>query len=403
MLQLSPPDPISPPSADAPRRRGRHRRPQRRRLAVAMIATALVVGMVPVGASVGQALGAPGQAGTSVRLVEWLRDHGGGGVVNIAENWWYAHNGPDAGAPDPASIPTVPASAAGPAPTSPGTGAPALPAPADSSPLLPSEGRWVPAAQRVGGRAPLYTAFFRPLPAAPSVIVGAGWIDQSLAHTQLIAGAQDPARSLEGTTVDGAGAQVPTGSRARLLATFNSGFKLKDAHGGYYTAGRDVVPLRPGAASLVVDASGRVGLGVWGRDVGPGPGVVAVRQNLDLIVDHGAPVPGLDTNSTNAWGSSNNQFQYTWRSGLGVDANGNLIYVAANQISLTDLAHALNAAGAVRGMELDIHPQMVAFMTYRPGQARGAGAGTRLLPAMQPPANRYLVPSQRDFLAVTAP
>jgi hypothetical protein len=186
------------------------------------------------------------------------------------------------------------------------------------------------------------------------------------------------------------------------VATFNSGFKLKDARGGYYTAGREIVPLRAGAASLVIDASGRVDLGAWGRDVGPTPGTAAVRQNLDLVVDHGAPVPGLDANTANAWGSSNNQFQYTWRSGLGVDAHGDLLYVAANQINLADLAHCLAVAGAVRGMELDIHPQMVTFMTYRPGQARNAGSGTRLLPAMLPPTIRYLGPSQRDFLAVTA-
>jgi hypothetical protein len=52
-------------------------------------------------------------------------------------------------------------------------------------------------------------------------------------------------------------------------------------------------------------------------------------------------------------------------------------------------------------MELDIHTQMVTFLTYRPGQAGDDGSGSRLLPAMQPPTNRYLVPSQRDFLAVT--
>ena len=43
-----------------------------------------------------------------------------------------------------------------------------------------------------------------------------------------------------------------------------------------------------------------------------------------------------------------------------------------------------------------------ANMSYRPGQALTDGTGSRLRPAMLPPLNRYLVPSQRDFLAVTA-
>ena len=190
-------------------------------------------------------------------------------------------------------------------------------------------------------------------------------------------------------------------AQAALLATFNYGFKLKDARGRYYAGGREIVPLRPGAASLVIDSSGRVDVGAWGRDVARSPAVVSVRQNLDLIVDHSRPVPGLDANTANAWGSSNNQFQYTWRSGLGIDAHGDLIYVAADRINLADLASCLTAAGAVRAMELDIHPQMVTFMTYGPGQAHGAGVGNRLLPSMLPPANRYLVSSQHDFLALT--
>ena len=396
MPHLSPPRSASRPTAD-PAAPGRHRRADRGRLPLVMVVITMVVVTVPVGASIGQALGAPGQASTSVRLVEWLRDHGGGGVVDVVENLWYARNRPGSGAPDPASIPAAsPVGATAPPP--PGSGSPALPAPDASA--LPAEARWTPSAQRVGGRPLLYSAFFRPLPTT-SVVVGVAWVDQSLARTRLVAGTQDPARSLEGTTPDGSGGQVPTSVRDGLVATFNSGFKLKDARGGYYVGGRAIVPLRAGAASLVVDSSGRVDIGAWGRDVGPTPGTAAVRQNLDLVVDRGAPVPGLDANSADAWGSSNNQFQFTWRSGLGVDARGNLLYVAADKISLADLARCLAAAGAVRGMELDIHPQMVTFMTYRPGQARDDGSGSRLLPAMLPPTNRYLVPSQRDFLAVT--
>ncbi len=32
------------------------------------------------------------------------------------------------------------------------------------------------------------------------------------------------------------------------------------------------------------------------------PNVVAVRQNLDLLVDGGKPVPGLNANDTTQWG-----------------------------------------------------------------------------------------------------
>ena len=104
-------------------------------------------------------------------------------------------------------------------------------------------------------------------------------------------------------------------------------------------------------------------------------------------------------NAGGRWGSTHNQVQYTWRSGLGVDASGNLIYVGGGGMNLTTLAAALVQAGAVRGMQLDIHPEMVDFLTY-PAGADHAGNGVKLLPDMAGGANRYLLPDQRDFFAV---
>jgi hypothetical protein len=43
-------------------------------------------------------------------------------------------------------------------------------------------------------------------------------------------------------------------------------------------------------------------------------------------------------------------FTYTWRSGLGVDAAGNLVYVGGSGLNLVTLANALVQAGAVRGL-----------------------------------------------------
>jgi hypothetical protein len=247
----------------------------------------------------------------------------------------------------------------------------------------------------------MFTAYFRPDPGTPSVVAGVAWMNQSVVRTRLFAGTVDPVPAGPGPRADNAGGQVPDRLRPDLLATFNSGFKLKDARGGYAVGGREIRPLVDGAASLAIDASGRVTIGQWGRDLRPDPTMVAVRQNLALIVDGGAAVPGLDENATSAWGTTRNQLQYTWRSGLGLDAAGNLVYVAADQLSLSALAQAMTAAGVVRGMQLDIHPQTVAFVSYRPGQAASAGHGARLLPGMRTSVGRYLEPDQRDFLAVT--
>lgn len=361
----------------------------------------LVVLVVPT-ASYVRALVAPGEADWQVRTVEWVRDHGGGPVVDTVENWWYAHNRPTGVAPAAGTVPTDDAAVPSVAPATAAAAAPATAVP-PPLPLLPgaaplrNEAAWSPNPQRVGGTPPLYTGWFRPDPAYPSQIVGVAWMNQDLVSTRLVAGTAEP---VPGNSPDRA--QVPVNLRDALVAVFNSGWKMRDSRGGYYADGKAAVPLQDGAASLVVDTSGRVTIGQWGRDVTMSPKVAAVRQNLDLIIDEGRPVPGLADNADGAWGSPKNQFQYTWRSGLGTDRDGNLVYVAGDQLSLAELADAMVAAGVRRGMELDIHPKTVTFTTFRPEAERPFGlAATKLLPAMVQPATRYLDPDHRDFLAVT--
>ncbi|NMI01665.1 hypothetical protein [Pseudonocardia acidicola] len=350
-----------------------------------------VVLVTAVGVSYARALTFPGNASWPARTVGWVRDHGGGGLVDLLEYWRYSHNQPTGAAPAAAALPhasaALPAGSAGPRPLPLLAGVPAL----------PGEGMWTAGPRQVGGLPGLYTGYFRPDPRYPSLVVGAAWMDQALLSTRLIAGTREP-----GGAGWPSGSQVPTALRSILAATFNSGFRLTDAQGGYYAHHRTAVPLRDGAASLVVDNNGVVSIGQWGRDLAMGPTVAAVRQNLALLVDHGRVLPGPGYPATDAWGSIRNQVQYTWRSGLGTDAAGHLIYVAGDQLNLTGLAHAMVAAGITRGMQLDIHPGMVDFTSYGPGPGRSFGlAPTKLLPAMPGSVDRYLTPDQRDFLAVT--
>ena len=62
-----------------------------------------------------------------------------------------------------------------------------------------------------------------------------------------------------------------------------------------------VFPLRVGAASLVIYRNGTALVGEWGRDARMAPNVVAVRQNLNLLVDNGQAVPGLNPNDIWTW------------------------------------------------------------------------------------------------------
>ena len=119
-----------------------------------------------------------------------------------------------------------------------------------------------------------------------------------------------------------------------------------------------------------------------------------------VIVDNGQPVPGLAANDAGLWGSAQNQSQYARRSGAGVDAHGNLIDVGGLNLTLQALAAAMTQAKVVRGMEREIHSDLVSFASWAPSSP-GHVSPTKLLPDMTRAANRYLAADQRDFFYVT--
>lgn len=391
-----------PSRAMAPPPKVRSGRPRpRRRWLRACLGVLLVCLAIPTW-SLGTALDRPSSDPLSVRAVEWLRGHGGAGAVDRVEAWWYAHHQPKTG-----GKPAIPI--AGPASASGSQNAPAAPAapaaaaaaaatlravPALASPPLPGEGQWR-AVVGSAARPAVAVTELRPDPVHTSLLAGLLRIDPAQVRLQLLAGTEQPGGSFPEQ------GQVPPTERDRLLAAFNAGFRLRESAGGYFEEGRTVAPLRDGAASFVISSTGSVAVGEWGRDVSMSPSVTAVRQNLSLIVDNGAPVDGLATNLNNRWGHTLGNRLFVWRSGLGITADGALVYAAGPGLSVPTLADVLVAAGSVRAMELDINTDWVGAFTYQTGT--GGATGTKLLPGMFHDPSRYLHPQSRDFIAVLAP
>ncbi len=386
----TPPQP-SPPNA--PKRR--------RRLWWKIVALTVGLLMVVPVVSYTEALTAPGYASWQDRSVGWIRDNGGAGLVNAIENWWYTVHAPANEAPAAAVLPGVAQQYGGPAKThlsAPSGNASTVTPPAPVAPLagaatIPGEGKWAVGATGAAGQPVIYTTFLRPDPDHASVVAGVAWIPVGATRAHLVPGTKQPSGW-------GGSAAIPSADIPSLVATFNSGWKFKDMDGGFYLNGHENPVLQQGLASVVIDTQGRITVGEWGRDVSMGHDVVAVRQNLHLVVDNGAPVSGLDANAIGLWGSSRNQSQYTWRSGLGTDAAGNLIYVAGNGLTLQTLARAMSDAGIRRGMQLDIHSKMVNFAIWA-HPANAAAESTNLLPDMGASPTRYLAADQRDFFYLT--
>jgi hypothetical protein len=182
-----------------------------------------------------------------------------------------------------------------------------------------------------------------------------------------------------------------------LLATFNSGFKLEDSGGGFVAFGHVYAPLRDGLATLIRFRDGTADVRTWSGGPNPGPGVEFARQNLPLILDNRQLNPNLSDGSQ--WGATLGNAVRVWRSGVGVDARGDILYAAADSQTATSLAQVLRHAGAVRAMELDINYEWVTFNFYG---SSGAASPAKLLPGMSRDVTRYLTPDDRDFVAVYA-
>ena len=257
-------------------------------------------------------------------------------------------------------------------------------------PPLDGEGQWIVVAG-TASRPAVAATLVRPDDVHTSVMVGVLRIDPAQVRMSLVPGTELPGGP---TPSEGA---VPEADRAKLVAVFNAGFRMQESGGGWFADGREAAPLRDGAASLVLRDDGRADVGVWGRDAMMDPHVTAVRQNLELLVDGGQVVPGTEDNSSLRWGATLGNAVLVDRSGVGVTADGALVYVGGPGLSVTSLARTLVAAGAVRAMELDINKQWVDAYTFLPGP--DGPVGHKLVDAMRYPPEHYLSPQSRDFIS----
>jgi hypothetical protein len=379
--------------APHPPERERERERVRRVRRIALVA-ALVV-LIPAMFSYLHTMGEPSNSSLGIRSVEWLRDHGAAGLVSKVESAYYSLTAPSKGGPALRALPQVGYGAAERAKAQrlaarrlaainrPHRVAPLI------HPALPGEGVWRATRPGLGTDPPLLISTLRNQPEYPRVVAGLAWIDTKRTTITLNPGRLEPSVPIPRGSMD-----VPQASRGKLLASFNSGFKLSDSHGGFVLAGHTYAKMQDGQATLVGFRDGRVDVVNWQYGSRAPSSIAFARQNLPLIVDEGRPSPNLNDGE---WGATVGNAVLVWRSGIGVDRHGNLIYAAGEDQSAASLADTLAHAGAVRAMELDINSYWVSFITYG---APGAGAPTNLLPGMERPSSRYLTPDDRDFFAV---
>lgn len=371
------------------------------------VAALLIASMVWCSWSVGGALTAPGTDSTAARLAEWGRGHSLGWAVTGLERVVYTVDQPKLGGSLPGGIPTV--TGAGDK-TSPGsrthrsyghsgrsTGQtvagirqPAPIRPPAAHPL-PHEGQWQDLLS-VRGLAAAKVAFVRPDPSHTSYLADAIWMNPNLVKFRLFPGIRYPGQPKTGPD------RLTGPLRRQVLATFNSGFQLKDSNGGFWQAGKQVQPLVAGAASMIFTTDGRLHVAPWPGGA-PGSHIAAVRQNLTMMIRHGHVTPLVTRPHGNSWGTTVGNTAYVWRSGIGVRRDGSVVFVLGPALSIHTLADLLARAGAFNAMELDINPAWTDYFTYTHPHP-GSAVPHRIGGDTQPNLYRYLKPSSRDFVGV---
>jgi uncharacterized protein YigE (DUF2233 family) len=392
------------------------------------LAALLVVGTME------PALAAPGTDPFAARGAEWARDAGLGFLVTGAERMAYQVDKPTEGGTLKDGIPSVGApagdgpagsplglvtphaspshsaespSASSTASATPGAAAASTtkpspskaaapsrlklaPIPARVTPALAGEGRWQDAFAS-GGRIVARAAFVRPDATHTGYSVAVVAMDAAALTFNLHQGTQVPGGPTL-TSPNLAGAELKA-----ALATFNSGFLMKDANGGYWQNGTSVVGLRTGAASMVFGTDGTLRVQSWPGGT-PGKGVAAVRQNLAMLVENGQVNPLVNTTDEPTeeatWGYTVGVSAYVWRSAVGTRSDGTVVFALGPALNVATLASLMSDAGCTNAMELDINSTWTSYITY------AGGVPHKLTPDQHPAADRYLSPSTRDFVAV---
>ena len=233
-------------------------------------------------------------------------------------------------------------------------------------------------------------------------------IDLSQVELHVLPGVSEP-EAVAGVPPFPRPGRIPADVQAsgKLLAAFNGGFKAVNGHYGMMTdQGVVLQPPLDSIATLAFYRDGRLRLGEWGRDITASADLVAYRQNCPLLLDAGQITPSVIQDNHRDWGTTIQNADATWRSGLGLSRDGHfLIYAAGDSLTVESLARALQLAGADFAMQLDINSLYTRFVTYRPADVKTSKypvVAQKLLDQMPGLGqSEFLSPYDRDFFYIT--
>ncbi|MCP4603861.1 MAG: hypothetical protein GY847_25635 [Proteobacteria bacterium] len=269
------------------------------------------------------------------------------------------------------------------------------------------EGIWQPESRDFlrtlpGAPPAIYHSYTRPDRERPYVRVHLFAMDMRQFDLHMVGGYEDP----KPTTGSQGTGRIPRRREilSRLVVAFNGAFKTE--HGAYgMMVERDILlPPQDDAATIASLEDGRTVMGSWPIGMTIPTEMISLRQNMDPLLENGVVNPRrrylwgftLDEDITN---------MHTIRSGFCMTESGVLIYGWGEDLTARTLGVAMNAAGCVYGIHLDMNPFHTAFIYYRfadsPSTKRPSFQAALALKEMRFSPNRYVNGAPKDFFFLT--
>lgn len=253
---------------------------------------------------------------------------------------------------------------------------------------LQNEGIW----RKIEGK-DLFTTFIRTDSQRDYAVVNLVYIPMKNISLRTVAGTKYPGGPL---FVPGSGV-VPKDIQesGSLIAAFNGGFKEKDGHYGMYANNVMYAAMKKDLATIFIYKDGHLSLLPYDGNALPAD-VIAARQNGPFLVRDGK-TSELTSRGIDWWAGTASGGYITWRSGMGVTKNGDLIYAVGPSLTPTALADALRLAGSNNAMELDINDYWVRFNLFTWDSTKKSYTWTPLTKGLADGGKEYLHGYEKDF------
>jgi hypothetical protein len=237
--------------------------------------------------------------------------------------------------------------------------------------------------------------FIRPDTARPYAYVTLVQIDMKQMQMGAVAGTKQPGGPI-GNPGPGVIPQEIVKSDG-LIAAFDGGFQYKDGDYVMIVGDKTYLPLINDIGTLIGYNDGSLKIvNYMGQDLGKN--ITFIRQNCPILIDNGE-IFAFNEKNKRLWGRTFNSDIYTWRSGIGLTKEGNLIYAVGNNLSPQSLATALKMAGAEEAIQLDINPYWVRFNIFEPNSNGGYNT-TTLTKDLKNGSKEYLSGYSKDFFYI---